>query len=751
MDFPTVFIGATREWGGFDNHIPAPCIRKAFTLEKMPEKPELLICGLGYYRVFVNGREITKGPLAPYTSNPDSYTYFDKYDLTDLLQVGENVIGVILGNGMTNGFDGYVWDFDTAKHRGAPRVALSITDTAKEEDNVLLTSDTSFKTHPSPILFDSLRCGEIYDARLEIDSWCDVGFDDTSWDNCIISEVPRGKAKVCECEPIVVSRELKPVSVVKHKDGWLYDFGVNYAGVTRIKIRGESGQTITVDHGDWIHRGEFDTSNYHKFYPEGYSQKTVYTLKGGETEVHVPSFTYYGFRYAYVTGITEEQATEELLTYLVMHTDLKENGDFECSDEIINALQKMVRVSDLANFYYFPTDCPHREKNGWTGDAAVSAEHMLLNLTPENAYREWLFNIRDTQTETGKLPGIIPTGGWGYKWGNGPCWDQVMTMLPYMVYKYRGTTKILKENATSIMRYINYLDEHLNERGLIDFGLGDWVHANRHADKPIAPVEVTNSIVSMNIAAMAEHIFKVLGKELQMQFARAFKDKIRRNIRKHLINFATMTVAGRCQTSQALAIYYGVFEEGERAKALEVLLKLIEEKDYHIDAGMLGLRVIFHVLSDAGYADIAFKMIVRKDPPSYGHWVAQGFTSLPEEFRMDYTDFATSYNHHFLGDISNWFIQAIGGIKLNPNADDVNCVRISPEFITDLRWAKAWHNAPLGKIEVSWRRDGEKVLLSVNVPEGMKGEIVLPAGYTDEDGYSLLPLVSVTDLVCIKA
>ena len=324
-------------------------------------------------------------------------------------------------------------------------------------------------------------------------------------------------------------------------------------------------------------------------------------------------------------------------------------------------------------------------------------------------------------------------------------------MLPYMVYKYRGTTKILKENATSIMRYINYLDEHLNERGLIDFGLGDWVHANRHADKPIAPVEVTNSIVSMNIAAMAEHIFKVLGKELQMQFARAFKDKIRRNIRKHLINFATMTVAGRCQTSQALAIYYGVFEEGERAKALEVLLKLIEEKDYHIDAGMLGLRVIFHVLSDAGYADIAFKMIVRKDPPSYGHWVAQGFTSLPEEFRMDYTDFATSYNHHFLGDISNWFIQAIGGIKLNPNADDVNCVRISPEFITDLRWAKAWHNAPLGKIEVSWRRDGEKVLLSVNVPEGMKGEIVLPAGYTDEDGYSLLPLVSVTDLVCIKA
>ena len=228
---------------------------------------------------------------------------------------------------------------------------------------------------------------------------------------------------------------------MKHKDGWLYDFESKLCGRNKDKNQGRKRSDITVDHGDWIHRGEFDTSNYHKFTLRAIHRETVYTLKGGETEVHVPSFTYYGFRYAYVTGITEEQATEELLTYLVMHTDLKENGDFECSDEIINALQKMVRVSDLANFYYFPTVCPHWEKNGWTGDAAVSAEHMLLNLTPENAYREWLFNIRDTQTETGKLPGIIPTGGWGYKWGNGPCWDQVMTMLPYMVYKYRGYDK----------------------------------------------------------------------------------------------------------------------------------------------------------------------------------------------------------------------------------------------------------------------------------------------------------------------
>jgi len=255
----------------------------------------------------------------------------------------------------------------------------------------------------------------------------------------------------------------------------------------------------------------------------------------------------------------------------------------------------------------------------------------------------------------------VPTGGWGFKWGNGPCWDQVLVVLPYFVYKYRGDKKILKENAHAILRYLDYLDRNLNEKGLIDFGLGDWVHANRDAGKPVCPIEVSNTIISMNIAAMSERVFEVLGLELQRQFAKGFKEKLRNNIRKHLVNFSTMTVLGRCQTAQALAIAYGVFDESERPKAIEVLLKLIEEKDYYIDVGMHGLRVIFHVLSDAGYADIAYKMIARKDPPSYGHWVEQGFTSLPEEFRPDYTDFATSYNHHFLGDISNWFIQGICG------------------------------------------------------------------------------------------
>lgn len=203
----------------------------------------------------------------------------------------------------------------------------------------------------------------------------------------------------------------------------------------------------------------------------------MYICKGEGEETYTPSFTYHGFQYVLVTGITPEQATSDLLTYVVMNSDLKERGGFTCSDPTVNTLQELTRRSDLANFYYFPTDCPQREKNGWTADAALSSEHLLLNLSPETSYREWMRNICKAMDDRGALPGIVPTGGWGFHWGNGPAWDNVLLYLPYFVYLYRGDKTILEESAASILRYLHYLTTRVNEEGLIKIGLGDWVSA----------------------------------------------------------------------------------------------------------------------------------------------------------------------------------------------------------------------------------------------------------------------------------
>ncbi len=733
MNFPTRFIAASREYCDFDRHIPAPYIRRSFELEAKPAKAEILICGLGFYRLFINGAEITRGALSPYISNPDDLVYYDWYDITAHLTEGENVIGVILGNGFQNPFGGINWKFAEVQWRGVPRLALRCEITGEDGSQTAFeTDEETFLTSPSPILFDEYRYGERYDARLEQEGWAEPGFDDSGWAFCLPAEQPRGQARLARMEPIVVRAEHKPVSITPQQGGYLYDFGLNSAGVCRLTVKGKKGQKITFAHSEALENGEFTMKNILYHHPE-YNQTDVYICKGRGVETYVPGFTYHGFRYVLVKGITEEQATSELLTYLEMSSDLAERGGFSCSDETANTLQTLTRRSTLANFYHFPTDCPHREKNGWTGDAALSAEHTLLNLAPEKCYAEWLANIRAAQREDGALPGIVPTGGWGFHWGNGPAWDMVLVWLPYYTYRYRGDKQILADNAASILRYLHYMSNRRNEKGLLEYGLGDWCPPGRKCDDYKAPLVLTDTLIGLDIARKSAEIFGLLGMKLEKAYADILAGELLAAARSHLVDPETQVALGNCQTSQALCLWQGVFTPEQEEKAFAHLLRLIEENGRKMDTGILGARVIFHLLSRFGYSDLAFEMIVTPDFPSYGNWVKRGATSLWESFREEDFD-CGSFNHHFFGDISSWFIQWIAGIQYNNAFTRHGEVLIRPQFIAALTHAEGFHIAPEGRIESAWKREGENVLLRVTVPEGITGKIALDGGWKFEDG-----------------
>lgn len=746
MKFSNKFICASNDKCSFEKHENAPYIRKSFLLPKKPQAAEITISGQGFYELYINGKNITKGALAPYISNPDDICYYDNYDVYSYLGEGENVIGIILGNGFYNNFGGSVWDFEKAKWCGAPRVALNFS-ALVDDETIEFEADKSFRTHPSPIIFDDYRMGVRYDARLEQNGWAEPGFDDSDWKNALIAEMPRGDAKICEAEPIVVSKKIKPVSITKCNMGYLYDFGVNAAGVCRLEIEGKEGQQIQLEYAERLdENGEFykknivfqciDTTELHM----EYEHKNIYICSGKGKEVFVPKFVYFGFRYVLVRGIEENQATENLLTYLVMNSDLKERADFECSNDTLNKLQKMTRISDLANFYYFPTDCPHREKNGWTGDASMSSEHMLLNLTAEKSLKEWLCNIRKAQNEKGALPGIVPTGGWGFEWGNGPAWDSVCVNLPYYIYKFTGDESVLYDNADMIFRYLNYITTRINENGFIAIGLSDWcqpvkyVKINRAKitpeDRWSAPLEFTDTAMIIDMCKKASFIFDKTERDLQKEFAEKLWTRLRKNVREKMIDFETMTVYGNCQTSQALAIAFNIFEENEMPRAIERLVEIIHKEEDKINVGMIGLRYIFRVLCDYGYADLAIKMITRPDYPSYGNWVEKGATSLWEDFEGN-----SSRNHHFFGDISALFIEYFAGIKPNPNMNSINEIEISPSFARSLKYAKAFYNlAQGGKVCLEWKRENENIILEVSVPEKICANILLKNGYTLENG-----------------
>lgn len=759
MKFSNQFIKANNELCSFEQYVPAPYFRKKFMLDFKPESGEITICGLGFYELSVNGKPITKGAMAPYISNTDEVCYYDNYDITSLLKEGENVIGVLLGNGMRNPYGGFIWDFDK-DICGDPLVLALCLEARKGEKTFELEADESFRTASSPIVYNDLRMGYCYDAREELTGWDALDFDDSGWQCAMPAKKPCGIAKLCEAEPIVVTEERKPVKMThydelpyayeKKADGktiestlrknvYVYDFGINSAGLTKLHINGKPGQKITIRHGEETVNGKFAINTMiflrqDQVHNERYlqhAQTDVFICKGGE-ETFVPKFKYDGFRYAYVEGLEEEQA-EGALTMLVMNSDLQPRADFSCSDEVINKLFACARNSDLSNFYYFPTDCPHREKNGWTGDASVSAEHMLLNLTAEKSLAEWMANVREAQRSDGVLPGIVPTGNWGVTWGNGPAWDSVCVSIPYYVYKYTGDKKIIEDNFFLIMRYLAYVMTRRDDRGLIAFGLGDWVDP-RGNQNIAAPLELTDSITIYDFAKKAAFLFDQIGKRNEADYAGKIAEEMRTAIRKHLLDKETMTMSGECQTSQAFALACGIFDEAELPMARQRLLDIIH-RDGDINAcGMIGLRHIYHVLSDMGESELAYKIITATHQHCYGYWIASGATSLWESFGKPDSAASGSKNHHFLGDISSWFIQELAGLKPNPDATDISRFEVSPKFIPQLSFAKAHFVSRFGKVATEWRREGETVILSLTAPDGTWGEICLPEGYAFADG-----------------
>ena len=762
MKLSRSFVSATREMSTLETRVPAPYLRKTINVTKDIVKAKLSVCGLGFYRFWLNGTELTRGLLSPYVSNPDHILDYDVYDLTDSIQTGKNVLGFQLGNGMQNGFGGYVWDFEKAPWRSAPKLAVCLQLTFSDGTVAEIEADESFLCAPSPTISDDLRMGEQYDARLEIPGWNLPGFDDSAWSPAIPAECPRGQSVVCEAHPIVCTRELKPIAIQpdmrltfdkndREVTGYLYDFGENCAGVTTLRIKGQPGQKIGMIYGEYIKEdGSFSVDNLRFIRPEYldmplYIQENEYTCKGGEEEVWTPGFTYHGFRYALVWGITPEQATNELLTYRVMNTELESRGGFCCSDDVINKLQRMTEISTLANFYHFPTDCPHREKNGWTADAALSLEHTLLNYDAADNYYEWLRHIRCSLDNEGNMPGIVPTANrWGYT--TGPAWDQILIQLPYMVYRFTGLKDIVEETLPEIWRYMNYIVSITDARGLVCLGLGDWCAPYGVR----SPLLFTTSVVCMDLCRKAAFLFNAFGRSAQATFCQNQAENFRNAIRRHLIDWSTHTAVGcdsphtGSQTSQAMAIYYDVFTEDEKPAAFRVLLEKIREENDHLDTGVLGARVIFFVLSQFGHSDLARKIMVDPTYPSYGEWVARGETALCEDFNR-YDMNISSLNHHFWGSISAWFIQCIAGIHFNPNADDIHRADITPHFITGLTHAQAHHICPDGKIEVCWQRTGEKTIeLTVAIPQGIHGNLILEKEWADARGRSVLALESRT-------
>lgn len=649
--------------------------RRTFSLEKAIMKAMLYVCGLGYGEYTINGSAVTEDVLSTPFTTFDKRVLYQTYEVTDLLLQGENTIGVFLGNGFYNDV-AKTWFFDTASWRHCPKVLLRLHILFADGTETEVLSDENWRTLEGPVIYNHVRECEIYDARLLQPGWNQNGFNAENWDSVMICQGPGGTLEAADLPPIRITKTLKG----QYLGDGVYDFGENISGWVKIKGKGKCGDAVTIHYAERYDGTDIDNAHL-KIYMQGELQCCdQYIFCGKGTEEWSPRFVYHGFRYIKVENMPEDFSVEAC----VLHTDLQRIGSFACGDSMLTKIHDAATHSILYNYHSIPTDCPHREQLGWTGDALNSAEPALYNFDMLRAYKSWMCDFKYAQRPDGQLSCIIPTpGGWGYNWGNGPSFDSALIGIPWRVYLYTGDRTLIEMLWENMKRYMQFLSG-MHEDYILDFGLPDW-YPPENAKK--CPRNLTSTAFYYENAVLMAKCAALLGEKTEKW--ETLSAKIRQSFRKHFIKDGA--VEGDCQTSVACALYYKLLDEAEIPAAVKRLLELIEEKEYHIDCGTLGVRYIFEVLTEYGHGSVAYKMITNPTMPSYAHWMLSGMTTLSETWEMH-----QSLNHHMFSPVETWFYKCLAGVRYTEEG-----LVIQPFCIPEIPWVRASH----GEIHVEWNAE----------------------------------------------
>ena len=705
-------IGAVPGWSQKSS---APMFRKEFNIGKPVKRATATICGLGYHELSLNGRKVGDHVLDPAFTRYDRRSLYVTHDVTDRLNQGANALGVVLGAGWHNMHTRSTWDFDQAPWRDEPTVLMQLRLEYEDGSAQTVVTDGSWRANTGPVILDGVRTGEVYDARKEIPGWDTVGFEDAGWQEPRIIRGPAGILSAQMMPPMRVTETIKPVKITEPRKGiYIFDLGQVMSGWAQLRVSGPAGTRITMRYSERLEDGMIERHEIDKFSFEGPFQTDTYILKGNGKEVWEPRFTYHGFRYVEVTGFPG-RPTLDNLRGRVVHTDFESAGTFECSDELLNTIQRLTCWSYRGNYHGYPTDCPQREKNGWTGDAHLAAEQAMFNFHNAASYTKWIQDMADEQREDGAMAAIIPTSGWGYRWGNGPAWDSAFFLVPWYQYLYKGDTRILTRHLEPFRRYVDYLTAK-SENHIVSIGLGDWAPA----DTKTPPVITSTGYYYVDALILAETA-RLAGKQDMAATYTERAKEIRTAFNKEFHKGDGIYLNGS-QTAQSCAIYQGMARERDKARMLERLVDDINQRNGHLDVGILGAKYLFHTLSENGLHDVAWQIATQTTPPSYGAWVQQDATTLWEHW-----DGHSSLNHIMFGDISAWFYQKLAGIRPDPKQPGFKNIILHPQPVGDLTSARATHESMYGDIVSSWERNNGRFTWDVAIPPNTTATVHVPA------------------------
>lgn len=713
---------------------PAGRFRKEFEAEGRIVKARAYIAAAGLHTILINGRTVEpERVLDPAFTRHDRRILYSTFDITDMLKEGANAVGVELGNGWYNHQSATTWHFDRAPWRARPAFCMDIRLSYADGHTETVCTGADWKTSSDgPVRFNNIYVGEHHDLRRDQKGWAGSAYDDSLWDAVILRSCPAQNIASQMNVPIRESEVIEPVEIKQLRTTkWIYDFGVNMAGNVKFTAKGKRGTVVTLKYAERLNvEGRCDQTNIDCYYfgdnaAEPF-QTDIITLGGGDDSFS-PRYSYKGFRYVEITS----SAPVEMKVWAVkVNSDVAAAGAIETSDKTISAIWKAANNSYLSNLMGYPTDCPQREKNGWTGDAHIAVETGLFNYDAFTVYEKWMADHRDEQQPCGVLPDIIPTCGWGY-WspkadGNGLDWTSTIAIIPWELYLFSGDAKPLRECYDNIKRYVEYALTLCNEEQLVCWGRGDWVPVTKKTDKTL----ICSCFLYKDLTILSEAA-KMFGKEDDYRKYSALAAQVKDAVNGKYLDAKTGIYADGLQTAQSLPLYFGMVPQENVKAVAAALAERVKKDNCHINAGVHGTKAVLHALSDNGYTDLAYKMASATDFPSWGHWVTNGRTTLVENWRLD-AGKDNSDNHIMFGDISAWFYRSLGGINPDPAQPGFKHIIIKPDFPKGLKDFKCSYESPYGLISTAWTRKGNKISLTVTIPAGSSATLVKADGTAEE-------------------
>ncbi len=715
---------------------PSPHFRKEFLSVKPIAKARVYITSHGFYELHLNGKKVGNQVLTPGWTSYGKRLQYQVYDVTNMLLKGNNAVGVVLGDGWYRGTLG--WGDNWAIYGKKLGVLFQLKISYTDGSEAVIVSDQTWKaSNEGAIRMNDIYNGETYDATKKLTGWDNPGYDEKNWQNVQTGNYNNSNLIASEGLPVRKIEEIKPVKIFRTPKGSLIaDMGQNMVGWLRLRVSGPRGTVVTLRHAEVLDKyGEFYTENLRVA-----KCQLTYTLAGTGEEVYEPRFTFMGFRFVEITGFPGELTTDNL-TGVVVHSDMPVTGSFECSDPLINQLQHNIQWGQKGNFVDVPTDCPQRdERLGWTGDAQAFCRTAAYNMDVSAFFTKWLKDIAADQKQGGEVPDVIPdilnrqgattaqpSAGWG----------DVSVIAPWTMYTVYGDKNFLTNQYPSMKAWVEYIRKKAGESYIWTGGskYGDWLFYHPPVNNHTEPDGYTDhdfiatAFYAYSTSLLAEAA-KVLGKN---DDARMYSDLFNR-IKEVFID-EYVTKAGRVgtnsQTSYVLALKFNLLPENLRSKAAAFLVEDIKSRDNHLSTGFLGTPYLCHVLSNNGYTDVAYDLLLQESYPSWLYPVKMGATTIWERWDGEKTDSTfedpgmNSFNHYAYGAIGDWMYRVSAGIETN--GAGYKHIIIQPHPTSKLTYSKASFESSYGTIASGWERKDGKIIVKVKIPVNTTATIILPA------------------------